>query len=149
MIQLCTYLPNHPKGMTFLILCACKVITVILCGWWFYDVVLMGGSMVWRQQMNINGTGSSVCESRARFSPETYSSSNDVREMTSGVRWWLSNESSIQAEFRYLLLNLWPLNPGCSCCLSLETTNWALMYWMESAKTPKVMESGLNWLGVP
>lgn len=26
-----------------------------------------------------------VCEGRARFSPETYSGANDVREMTSGV----------------------------------------------------------------
>lgn len=149
MIQLCTYLPNHPKGMTFLVLCACKVMAIVLCGWWFYEMALMDGSMVWRQQMHINGTGSSVCESRAPFSPETYSSSNDVREMTSGVRWRLNNESSIQSEFRYLLLYLWPLNPRCSCCLSLETANWAVMYWIESTKTRKVKESGLNWFGVP
>lgn len=30
-------------------------------GWWFYEVALMDGSMVWRQQMHINGTASSAC----------------------------------------------------------------------------------------
>lgn len=143
---------KSPKGRDFPCAVRLQLMAIVLCGWWFYEVALMDGSMVWRQQMHINGTSSSVCEAGLVLAlphTQTYSSSNDVGEMTSGVRWRLNNESSIQSEFRYCSSTLWPLNPRCSCCLSLETANWTLMSCMESTKTPKVKGNGLNWLGVP
>lgn len=56
-------------------------------------------------------------------------STNDVKKMTSGVRWQPGNECRVQSKFRYKLPPLWPLNPDwlqlrgrrCMCgeCLAL------------------------------